>query len=470
LAKKLKAFDKAASEDPLNAWCMAEARKSLEHFVKAEKDFNRRLVELKQTISLAANISDVIDAEIHLGYAYYIAGRLEDALTQYEQVINRYPGRKEAYPLAMERLVFLVSSVRGEEAAVLKLKEIASSHPGTKAAAWAVCQLGQLYRRTGSPEDAIATSTEAAMLYPESSAAPRALETVCRAYADRGVLDQAISVAERIRREYPRSLSASRAMDEVYREYRAKKNLAEVEREAREVLSQASSPEQRAEACISLYRVAEAYRRAGLTADAERAFSAAEEGFPAAGQSPVLLIQRGYELMEFRMLRQAQGCFGQALAKDPGNVQAYFGMVEASARLERPREALELLRPQDLTAGELLRAAEIFGLAGAPQEGLEMLKSVPDEALAADAALAERHREAKRYLLEVALRAAQAEHRRLAELARVMAGRAAAADDPKEKEAFAARSLGYQEKADRAEACLSDLESQLADLQERCAY
>ena len=292
---------------------------------------------------------------------------------------------------------------------------------------------------------------------PETPAGAMAMALLARRYAEDGSLDQAVLAAERLRTLHAFSLEVQSAIQQVWRAYRDRQSLAALERRSREVLGRAASGEDRIAALTTLYRLGVAHKSGGFTADAERVLGAAEKGLRVLEVPNTLLVRRGFALMDFSKLREAEECFRRALDSKAQSPEAYFGLVEACSRLGTPEDAVKRLPLEELTPQDMLTAAVIFDGWGAPEAGLEILLEAERRIPKGDVALRRRGKDVRRRLVLSAIARAREEQTRAERLTSVMLERAEASGRSGGKEAHAARARAYEEQAQAARSRIQDL-------------
>ena len=390
-------------------------------------------------------------------------GRSDSAVALYKAVASEFAGSIPARD-ALEGLLGLYERAEDFQEATAIADRILREYPRSSAAVRAAGVIFTLVHRRLHIQQATDALKSIADDYPETSLAPQCLVLLAELDRQEHRLDQAIGIAERLRREYSFNPVAQSAIEQVRDAYRTGINLAETERTAREVLSGSVSEQERRGALNTLYRLAVAHLSGGYTADAERVLDAAEKAFPEVSATSALRIQRGFAVMDFGLNRDAKESFRQVLHAEPGNREAYYGLVEASARLQKPEEAVQLLPAEGLTPGQLLLAAKVFEGWAAPEAGLQVLSEIRDRIPPEEVSLAEHEKDVRKRLLSSAIRLLSEELGKAERLAGVMAERAELAEELEVKQAYTARRRAYEEKVSRARQRMENFQRRLGEL------
>jgi len=180
----IQVLEKAARR-PIRLYCVSDATDAIERIVRSQERFNRAVAGYKETISSAASVADVLDAEVRLGGVLFVAGRTEQALDHYQAVVSKYADRPEAVKPCIDFLQSRWLRQGGPEGAISKLRTIMVGHPATEAYAYAGCKVAGIYESEGETGRAVARYEDVAAEAPEAVLVRGAVERLKSLYASR---------------------------------------------------------------------------------------------------------------------------------------------------------------------------------------------------------------------------------------------------------------------------------------------
>ena len=204
------ALEKVSQLYPDDSQQIAEAQAERERLVAAQQNFTKGVEELQKIIAARPGSAEAIAAEVQLGDVLLVYGRRQQAIEQYEKIIDDFPSVVEVVRAA-KRLALACQMQDEQEKTerekrfreeVAQLEETIASRPANAEAAQ--LKLGNTLFKYGKGPQAIAQYQKIIDEYPATAAAVRAADGLGMTYEIQGDEERAEAAyikAESIRRE-----------------------------------------------------------------------------------------------------------------------------------------------------------------------------------------------------------------------------------------------------------------------------